>query len=48
MLMEDVVPWVPYLFDNNVDIVSANVQNYSYDQSAGLAAFDQLAVPGTE
>ena len=48
MLMEDVVPWVPYLFDNNVDIVSANVKNYSYDQSAGLAAFDQLAVPGTE
>jgi peptide/nickel transport system substrate-binding protein len=44
-LMEDVVPWVPYLFDNSVDIISENVQNYSFDQFAGLAAFDSLAVP---
>ena len=45
-LMEDVVPWVPYLFDTNVDIVSDNITNYSFDQFAGLAAFDQMAVPG--
>jgi peptide/nickel transport system substrate-binding protein len=45
-LMENVVPWVPYLFDNSVDILSDNVQNYSFDQFAGLAAFDSLAVPG--
>jgi peptide/nickel transport system substrate-binding protein len=45
-LMEQVVPWVPYLFDNQVDLLSPNVTNYSYDQSAGLAAFDQLAVVG--
>jgi peptide/nickel transport system substrate-binding protein len=45
-LMEDVVPWVPYLFDTNVDIISDNITNYSFDQFAGLAAFDQLAVPG--
>ena len=45
-LMEEVVPWVPYLFDNSVDIISDNVQNYSFDQFAGLAAFDSLAVPG--
>jgi peptide/nickel transport system substrate-binding protein len=44
-LMENVVPWVPYLFDNSVDIISANVQNYSFDQFAGLAAFDSMAVP---
>jgi peptide/nickel transport system substrate-binding protein len=43
-LMEEVVPWIPYLFDNNVDIISENVINYSFDQNAGLAAFDQLAV----
>jgi peptide/nickel transport system substrate-binding protein len=43
-LMENVVPWVPYLFDNNNDITSANVTNYSFDQFAGLAAFDQMAV----
>jgi peptide/nickel transport system substrate-binding protein len=45
-LMENVVPWVPYLFDNSVDILSDNVQNYSFDQFAGLAAFDSIAVPG--
>jgi peptide/nickel transport system substrate-binding protein len=45
-LMENVVPWVPYLFDNSVDILSDNVKNYSFDQFAGLAAFDSMAVPG--
>ena len=43
-LMETVVPFAPYLFDNSVDIVSDNVVNYSFDQFAGLAAFDQMAV----
>jgi hypothetical protein len=43
-LMEEVVPFAPYLFDNNVDIISDNVTNYSFDQFAGLAAFDQMAV----
>ena len=44
-LMEEIVPMVPYLFDNSVDIISENIQNYSFDQFAGLAAFDSLAVP---
>jgi peptide/nickel transport system substrate-binding protein len=43
-LMENVVPFAPYLFDNSVDITSDNVINYSFDQFAGLAAFDQMAV----
>ena len=43
-LMEDVVPWVPYVFDVNVRIISANVVNYSFDQFAGDPAIDQLAV----
>jgi peptide/nickel transport system substrate-binding protein len=43
-LMEDVVPWVPYLFDNDVVVLSANVTNYSFDQFAGLPALDRLAV----
>jgi len=42
--MEDVVPWAPYLFDNNVDITSARIINYSFDQFAGLAAYDQYAI----
>ncbi len=44
--MEEVVPWVPYLFDSNVNPVSANVQSFSFDQFAGLAALDSMAVPG--
>ena len=43
-LMEDVVSWVPYLFDNDVVVLSANVTNYSFDQFAGLPALDHLAV----
>jgi hypothetical protein len=45
-LMEEVMPMVVYLFDNSVDILSDNIVNYSFDQFAGLAAFDSLAVPG--
>ena len=45
-LMEEVVPWVPYLFDNTVDIISENVKFYSFDQFAGVSAFDSMAVPG--
>ncbi|MGH2629691.1 MAG: ABC transporter substrate-binding protein [Actinomycetota bacterium] len=46
-LMEDVVPWVPYLFDNNVVILSSRVSNWSFDQFAGLPALDHLAVTGS-
>ena len=40
-LMEDVVPWVPYLFDNNVVVVSDRVVAWSFDQFAGLPAIDR-------
>ena len=43
-LMEEVVPWVPYLFDNDVVVLSANVTSYSFDQFAGLPALDRIAV----
>jgi hypothetical protein len=43
-LMENEVPFAPYLFDNSVDIISDNIINYSFDQFAGLAAFDHMAV----
>jgi peptide/nickel transport system substrate-binding protein len=44
LLMEEVVPWAPYLFDNNVDVSSQRIVNYSFDQFAGLAAWDQIAI----
>ncbi len=43
-LMEDVVPWVPYLFDNNIDLTAQRIVNYSFDQFSGTAALDQLAI----
>lgn len=46
-LMEDVVPWVPYLFDNDVVVLSAHVTNYSFDQFAGLLALDHISVDGS-
>jgi peptide/nickel transport system substrate-binding protein len=46
MLMEDVVPWAPYLFDANVDILSDNIDNYVFDQFAGLAALDKMSLKG--
>jgi hypothetical protein len=42
--MEEVVPWVPYLFDNNVDVISTRIVNYSFDQFAGNAALDHMAI----
>jgi len=43
-LMEDVVPWVPYLFDNSVSITSQRIVNYDFDQFAGVDAFDKWAI----
>ena len=43
-LMEEVVPWVPYLFDNDVDVLSSRIVNYSYDQFAGNAALQHIAI----
>lgn len=44
LLMTEVVPWVPYLFDNHNTIVSERIVNYSFDQFAGLDALDHLAI----
>ena len=46
LLMEEVVPWVPYLFDNYVRTVSDRVVNYTFDQFAGLPALDHIAIAG--
>lgn len=45
-LMEEVVPWVPYLFDNYVRTVSERLNNYTFDQFAGLPALDHIAIAG--
>ena len=44
LLMEEFVPFVPYVYDNTIDLLSERIVNYSFDQDSGLAAWDQLAM----
>jgi hypothetical protein len=43
-LMEQIVPWVPFAFGRTVQILSTRVQNYVFDDLAGLVALDQIAL----
>jgi len=46
-LMEDVVPWVPYLYEANAQLVSNRVVGFSFDQSVAMPALDRIALkPG--
>lgn len=47
-LTQEVVPWVPYIFESYVRTVSADVAHYSFDQSVGLPALDQIAIDAAE
>jgi peptide/nickel transport system substrate-binding protein len=44
ILSEDIAAYVPFLFDNDVDIVSTRVQNYVYSGFDSLMALDQVAL----
>jgi hypothetical protein len=43
-LMEKVVPWVPLLSEATTTIVPPRVVRYSFDQSTGFPALDQIAL----
>jgi hypothetical protein len=43
-LMEDVVPWVPYLYEANAQLVSNRVAGFSFDQSVAMPALDRIAL----
>ena len=43
-LMEEVVPWVPYLFANNIQITGPAVVKWDYDQFSGTTAYAHVAV----
>jgi peptide/nickel transport system substrate-binding protein len=43
-LMETVVPWIPWLFANEVVITSSRVENYHMDASAGWISLSQIAL----
>ena len=47
-LTQEIVPWVPYIFEGYVRTVSADVAHYSFDQSVGLPALDQIAIDAAE
>jgi ABC-type transport system substrate-binding protein len=49
LLMETVVPWVPYIEENRVVVVSDRVASYSFDQFSNMPAFDRIALkPGSD
>jgi peptide/nickel transport system substrate-binding protein len=39
VLTEQIVPWIPYMWANQVNVVSSKVATWSFDQNAGLAGF---------
>ena len=43
-LMEQVVPWVPYLWGDNITITAPSVTQYVFDQSSSYISLTQLAV----
>jgi hypothetical protein len=47
-LMEDVVPWVPYLDRTNIDVVGPAVTQYGFDQFPAQTAYAHVAVDPAE
>ena len=43
-LMEEIVPWVPWLYPAHLAVVSERVTRYVYDQYAGLPSLARIAV----
>ena len=43
-LMENVVPWVPYLWANAFTVVAPSTTHYEYDQFAGMISLCHIAV----
>ena len=42
-LMDEVLPWVPYLFANNIQITGPAVVKWDYDQFSGTTAYAHVA-----
>jgi peptide/nickel transport system substrate-binding protein len=49
LLMETVVPWVPYIEESRIVITSDRVVHYEFDQFSTMPALDQIALkPGSD
>jgi ABC-type transport system substrate-binding protein len=44
VLTQDIVPWIPYMWANQVNIISPTVAKWQFDQSTGWTAFAHVAV----
>jgi hypothetical protein len=42
--MEQVVPWIPYLWANNITVAAPTVSRFAFDQFSGYLSFTQIAV----
>ena len=47
-LMEEAVPWVPYLWVNNITVTGKTVSKFEFDQYSGYLSFTQMAVNNKE
>ena len=47
-LMEEVVPWIPYLARGNIDVLGPAVTQYAYDQFATSTGYAHVAVDPEE
>ncbi len=43
-LMEDVVPWVPYLWANVIDINASTLTHFEFDQFGGVVSYTHISV----
>jgi peptide/nickel transport system substrate-binding protein len=47
-MMEESVPWVPYLWVNNLTVTGKTVSKFEFDQFSGYLSFTQMAVNNKE
>jgi hypothetical protein len=45
-LMTQIAPWVPYLWPNNVFIISPRVTHWNYDQFTDGPAYSSVSLKG--
>jgi peptide/nickel transport system substrate-binding protein len=43
-LMEDIVPWIPFLWTNTITVVAPSVSQWAFDQSSGYQGWAHVAV----
>ena len=43
-LTTQVVPWIPYLWRDQLNVLGPDVATWSFDQSAGLAGFGHVSL----